>query len=260
MVDGLEIINLMVYNITNDAVNNIFNKYKKSFELTYKKLTKLLTELKKYQNGSTSYSHNLNFSKKLHNPFLLEKVSNDYSYWLTEISNHILELMNRISDYAGGNSDVKAFTESLEEYSDTLPKVDNIRKEFLSQTPKDLDYNEVSYYNKKDWIDSLNISINTCDSILTQQSRIITMIELLNKHVEKLKINVNRRYSTKSSEYYNTERNIEPFLKYEMKIHSILNILMKKMVEYSILRFADLVLIIGYIQEDINKVKGELWK
>lgn len=260
MVDGIEVVNLMVYNITNDAVNDIFNKYKKSFELTYNKLNKMLTKLKKYQDGSTRYSHNLNFSTKLHNPFLLEKTANDYSYWLTNISNHILELMNRISDYAGGNSDIKAFTESLGEYSDSLPKVYDLRKEFLSQVPKDLDFKDVQYYKRKEWIDSLDISVNTCESILEQQSRIITMIDLLNKHVEKLKIYTNNLSISRSGDYYNTERNVEPFLKYEIKIHSILKVMIKKMVEYSILRFADLVLVIGYIQEDLDKVKGELWK
>ena len=260
MVNKLEVINIMVYNITNNAVNGIFNKYRKSFELCNKKLNKTLTELKKYQDGSTRYSHDINFSKKLHNPFLLEKTANDYSFWLTSISNSILDLMNRISDYADGSANLKAFTESLDEYSDTLPKVYDIRKEFLSQTPKDLNFKDVQIYNKKEWINSLDISVNVCEGILTQQTRIITMIDLLNRHVEKLKIYANNLSVSRSGDYYNTERDIEPFLKYEIKIHSILNILMKKMSEYSILKFADLILVIGYIQEDLNKLKGELWK
>ena len=260
MVDGIEVINLMVYNITNDAVNAIFNKYKKSFELSYNKLNKVLTKLKKYQDGSTRYSHNLNFSTKLHNPFILEKTANDYSFWLTEFSNHILELMNRISDYAGGSADVKTFTESLSEYSDSLPKVYDLRKEFLYQTPKDLDLNVADYYSRREWIESLDNSVNTCDTILIQLSRINTMIDLLNKHVERLKININNLSISRSGDYYNAERNIEPFLKYEMKVHAVLKNIIKKIVEYSILRFADLILVIGYIQEDLNKLKGELWK
>ena len=85
------------------------------------------------------------------------------------------------------------------------------------------------------------------------------MIDLLNKHVERLKINVNNLSISRSGDYYNAERNIEPFLKYEMKVHAVLKNIIKKIVEYSILRFADLILVIGYIQEDLNKLKGELF-
>ena len=97
-MDQFDTLNLVVYNITNDAVNGIFKKHRRSFELMDHKYAKILKELKKYQDGHGGglYTHTDILSREMHNPFILEKAANDFSYWLIEIHNVILDLLTNI--------------------------------------------------------------------------------------------------------------------------------------------------------------------
>lgn len=253
-------INILVFNITNEALNEVFKKYEKTFKLEERKLTNLLKNLKQYQVGSSFYSHTDILSKDLHNPFVLDKASNDFSYWLTEISSTIMTLIEHISTYAGGDVKLSEFVDNLQDYIDGMPDVNKLRQYFLDQVPLNVKYDEVFAYRKKDWIESIDLSVTTCEGALTNLNKIITMIELLTGHINKLKIYKDNLYSTKTGKDYSNVPSMDKFLKFEIKIHSILEVSIKKMVEYSIIRFSDLVEVSEYIISDIKSIKGELWK
>lgn len=261
MVDELEKVNLTIYNVVNDAIIKIFNKHKRVFQLSSKKIEKELNKLRKYQNGSKFYSHLDTLSKELHNPFILEKAANDYSYWLIEMSNCVMELITRVADYAAGDTKMEDFTNSLEDYVNNLPKPYEIRKHFLDQVPIDINYDEVFWYNKKDWLEALDTSVAICDMAHKNSEKIITMIDLLSNYLGKLKMVVDNPERSKTGlDYLSIVRNVDPFIKYEMNIHTVLEVIVKKMTEYSVVRLSDLVLVMGYIDKDINAVRGELWR
>lgn len=262
-MDQFDTLNLVVYNITNDAVNGIFKKHRRSFELMDHKYAKILKELKKYQDGHGGglYTHTDILSREMHNPFILEKAANDFSYWLIEIHNVILDLLTNISAFAGGESTLKEFRDNLNTYVENLPATYTIRRKFIDQTPRNVNYEEVFIYNKKDWLDAIDLSYNVCEISKKNLEKIITMTDLLVSHVEKLKVHKTKIDSNNIGKaYFKEETGIENFLKYELKIHSVLNDCINKMVNYAVTRFADLVLVTGYIQDDINSIRGELWK
>lgn len=253
-------INILIFNITNSALANILKKHYNTFVLEEKKLKKIITDLKRYLDGSNLYSHSDILSSELHNPFILEKASNDFSYWLIEISNVIMDLINSVSDYAGEDIDTGEFKDQLSTYIENLPDLKKLRKNFLDQVPKNVSYDNKAYYKKKDWLSSLDISIDTCEGCYKNLNKIITMIDVLNNHIGKLKMYKNRIDSTLTGRKYNEENNMEEFLKIEMKLHSILEVSVQKMVEYSVIRFSDLVTTSDYIIKDINIIKEEVWK
>ena len=144
---------------------------------------------------------------------------------------------------------------------ENLPATYTLRRKFIDQTPRNVNYEEVFIYNKKDWLDAIDLSYNVCEIGKRNLEKIIIMLDLLTSHVEKLKLNKHKIDSTSvGKNYFKEETGIENFLKYELKIHAVLNDCINKMVNYAITRFADLVLVTGYIQDDINNIRGELWK
>ena len=49
-------------------------------------------------------------------------------------------------------------------------------------------------------------------------------------------------------------------LVHELKVSTVFSNLLKKMTEYSVIRFADVILIAPLIVENLKEVKGVLWK
>lgn len=257
----IETMNIGIYNITNDAANNILKKKQDDFRKMNSNLTKIIKKLKGYQSGSGFYTHTDILSKSLHNPFILEKAANDVSYWLVKIYNIILDLLTNVSAFTDSKNNLKEFVDNLSEYCDQLPNMYHLRRQFLDQVPKNINYDEMDIYNKSDWLDSLDTSMDALLVVQDNLNKIDTMIELLCGHVERLKIYKDKTYQNNTGDQYlKNESNIEKFLKYEIKIHTALQVNIEKMTQYSIIRFADLSLTASYIRDDIERVKGELWK
>ena len=213
-MDQLDTLNLVVYNITNDAVNSIFKKHQNSFEKMDKKYNSILKDLKKYQDGHGGglYTHTDILSREMHNPFILEKAANDFSYWLIEIHNVVSDLLVNISAFAGGESSLKEFRDNLNIYVENLPATYTLRRKFIDQTPRNVNYEEVFIYNKKDWLDAIDLSYNVCEIGKRNLEKIITMLDLLTSHVEKLKLNKHKIDSTSvGKNYFKEETGIENF-------------------------------------------------
>ena len=257
----IETMNIGIYNITNNAANDILKKKQRDFRKMNDNLTKIIKKLKGYQNGSGFYTHTDILSKSLHNPFILEKAANDVSYWLVKIYNIILDLLTNVSAFTDSKDNVKDFVDNLSEYCDRLPSVYHLRIQFLDQVPANVKYDEMEVYNKADWLNSLDTSMDALNVVQDNLNKIDTMIELLCGHVDRLKVYNDRiNKNNTSDQYLKNESNIEKFLEYEMKIHTVLRVNIEKMTQYSIIRFADLSLTASYIRDDINRVKEELWK
>lgn len=259
-------VNIFAYNITNSLVSEILSKKRESFVLLRNKLKNRITEINKlYRDGSGLYSHADILSKKLHNPFILEKTCGDFYYWISEINQIVMDLMTNVSNYVQNDNDdpkaaLKTFKNTIYNYANNLPNTFKLKKTFLDQAPKNANYDEMSLYEKKAWTESLDSGINMCEMTLSSLDKLILMIDLLEGHVKKLAIYSNKNPEKAVNASFDKTGVIGDFILYEIKIIVILKVALFKMSDYSIIRFSDLLKASNLIKNDLSSIKGELWR
>lgn len=91
--------NLVVYNVFNYSIREIYKKHKSIFSKHQSELRNLQKRIKdKFSRGSIDYYHT-NIAANLVDPFLLEKTGEDFNFWLFEINESIMGLIDILVRY-----------------------------------------------------------------------------------------------------------------------------------------------------------------
>ena len=266
-------INILAYNISNDIITKlmtenvkVFTKYKSQMETKFKKI-KLL-----YQDGSIRYYHSDFLFASAANPLILEKTGNDFNFWIIEINRTVFGLIERILSYVqnevpGGLDDqidasktlLKNFSKDLQIMYNDLPNKFDLEKNFLSQGPKVLDLADREDYYKADWFKALDNGITISNGIMTNLEQLILSIDLLDKHIKKLKLYKNKILETQSvKSYLKLEDDISEFIEMELRLRNLLSMRIDEMMRFSVFRFANFLKAMDTIEKDlIEAVKEE---
>jgi len=101
-----KVFNLVIYNVFNYSVREIYKKHKSIFSKYKSELNNLQKRIKdKFSRGSIDYYHT-NTAAYLIDPFLLEKTGEDFNYWLIEINESIMGLIDILVRYTNIVNDI----------------------------------------------------------------------------------------------------------------------------------------------------------
>lgn len=101
-----KVFNLVIYNVFNYSVREIYKKHKSIFSKYKSELNNLQKRIKdKFSRGSIDYYHT-NTAAYLVDPFLLEKTGEDFNYWLIEINESIMGLIDILVRYTNIVNDI----------------------------------------------------------------------------------------------------------------------------------------------------------
>ena len=101
-----KVANLVIYNIFSRSIKDIYKKHKKVFEDYKSTLVKLQKEINdNFRRGSIKYYHDTRVFE-LVDPFLLEKTGEDFNYWMIEINESIMRVIDALVDYSNVVNDI----------------------------------------------------------------------------------------------------------------------------------------------------------
>ena len=101
-----KVFNLVIYNVFNYSVREIYKKHKGIFSKYKSELNNLQKRIKdKFSRGSIDYYHT-NTAAYLVDPFLIEKTGEDFNYWLIEINESIMGLIDILIRYTNIVNDI----------------------------------------------------------------------------------------------------------------------------------------------------------
>ena len=102
-----KVFNLVIYNVFNYSVREIYKKHKSIFSKYKSELNNLQKRIKdKFSRGSIDYYHT-NTAAYLVDPFLLEKTGEDFNYWLIEINESVMGLIDILVRYTNIVNDIE---------------------------------------------------------------------------------------------------------------------------------------------------------
>ena len=127
-----KVFNLVIYNVFNYSVREIYKKHKSIFSKYKSELNNLQKRIKdKFSRGSIDYYHT-NTAAYLVDPFLLEKTGEDFNYWLIEINESIMGLIDILVRYTNIVNDIDKGSDGR-----TYHKLENINGKLIN-THKDV--------------------------------------------------------------------------------------------------------------------------
>ena len=102
------IANLVIYNTLNVAIREIYKTHKRVFEKYKNTLKSLHKRLKTtYKSGSIKYYHDTRVVEFI-NPLLLEKLGEDFNYWMIEVNETIMSVVEPLVQYMDFVNDMNA--------------------------------------------------------------------------------------------------------------------------------------------------------
>lgn len=126
-----KVFNLVIYNVYNYSVREIYKKHKNIFSKYKSELNNLQKRIKdKFSRGSIHYYHTT-IAAKMVDPFLLEKTGEDFNYWLIEINESIMGLIDILVRYINIVNDIekKSNGRSYHKYEHKDGKLTNTHKD-----------------------------------------------------------------------------------------------------------------------------------
>ena len=126
-----KVFNLVIYNVFNYSVREIYKKHKGIFSKYKSELNNLQKRIKdKFSRGSIDYYHT-NTAAYLVDPFLIEKTGEDFNYWLIEINESIMGLIDILIRYTNivNDTDKKSNGRSYHKLENKNGKLVNTHKD-----------------------------------------------------------------------------------------------------------------------------------
>lgn len=94
-----KVANLVIYNIMNVSIREIYKGHRNMFIKYKDTLKKIHSRIKtEYKSGSIKYYHD-NHTVEFVNPFLMEKLGEDFNYWMVETNETIMSIVEPLVEY-----------------------------------------------------------------------------------------------------------------------------------------------------------------
>lgn len=250
--------NIALYNMTNSLLRVSLKKDKLTFQKLLKKIEKEIDLIYEHYSKGSDGSLTSIASMNLYQPFIFNKIINDFTYWINEIQSYILKYIDDIASFNINSRSTKyvigEFKSSVRKFSESLPTLYNVRDTFLKQRTKKINEKEKIETDIQEWKYQIDNTVDLLLGVKESLIQIIGIIDLLEGFTDKIKNKVN----VMIKEFVKDDIGDE--LVHELKVSTVFSNLLKKMTEYSVIRFADVILITPLIVENLKEVKGVLWK
>lgn len=260
-------INLLVYNISNDLITGLLKSQKQVFSTYKQKMIELSRKIDKdYKHLSIEY-WGTSSTFMGYDPFFLEKTGEDFNFWLNEINNIIFDLIERILSFIEEDTKkedmrkLREFQDSLDDIINNLPSDYDIKRNFVQQGPQILDFGVKKKQVIGEWFVNVTNGMKRLDEIMLGLETLVNSITLLVNHQQKLAI----RQSYLSGIRSNTEKvflsvnlDMTRFFSYEIKIRKIVETRLKAMMKCSMFRFGNYLKCLQLVNKDIETMKGVL--
>lgn len=260
-------INLLVYNISNNIITGILKSQKQVFSTYKQKMIELSRKIDKdYKHLSIQY-WGTSSTFMAYDPFFLEKTGEDFNFWLNEINNIIFDLIERILTFIEEDTrkedmrKLREFEDSLNDIIDNMISDYDIKRNFVQQGPQILDFGTKKKQVIGEWFIDITNGVKKLDEINLGLDTLISSITILVNHQQKLAIRKNYLSGIKSTTenvFLSANLDMTKFFSYEIKIRKILETRLKAMMKCSMFRFGNYIKCLQLINRDIETMKGVL--
>lgn len=128
-----KVANLVIYNIFNRSIKDIYKKHKIIFEDYKSTLVKLQKDIDdNFRRGSIKYYHDTRVFE-LVDPFLLEKTGEDFNYWMIEINESIMRVIDALVNYSNVLNDTENHYNNNRKQTHTVVKGNKFERKTLKE-------------------------------------------------------------------------------------------------------------------------------